>query len=180
MEIEQNLNTQNSTIANNAENKEIKELKEELNKSKKIIEQLKGKIKDLENRLQNCNNQYINTIKELENNITQKNNQLNELKAKLQNINATNANNQPNKISQDRDKCVNFISIDSKICFGIPCSGNSTFAEVEELLYREYPEYRETNNTFLVNGKQILRFKTINENNAGTGRPVMLIKPELE
>ena len=168
-------------IANNTENKEIKELKEELNKSKKIIEQLKGKIKDLENRLQNCNNQYINTIKELENNITQKNNQLNELKAKLQNINInSNIINKSNRINQGGDKCVNFISIDSKICFGIPCSGNSTFAEVEELLYREYPEYRETNNTFLVNGKQILRFKTINENNAGTGRPVMLIKPELE
>ena len=171
-------------IANNTENKEIKELREELNKSKKIIEQLKGKIKDLEYRLQNENNQYINKIKELENNIIQKNNELNQLKAKLQNINVNNANsninNQSNKISQDRDKCVNFISIDSKICFGIPCSGNSTFAEVEELLYREYPEYRETNNTFLVNGKQILRFKTINENNAGTGRPVMLIKPELE
>ena len=171
-------------IVNNTENKEIKELKEELNKSKKIIEQLKGKIKDLENRLQTENNQYINKIRELENSIIQKNNELNELKAKLQNINVNNTNfninNQSNKISQERDKCVNFIANDLKICLGIPCSGNSTFAEVEELLYREYPEYRETNNTFLVNGKQILRFKTINENNAGTGRPVMLIKPDLE
>ena len=64
-----------------------------------------------------------------------------------------------------------------KIVFGIPCSGNSTFAEVEELLYREYPEYRETNNTFTSNGKEILRFKTINDNNIGTGRPVTLTKP---
>ena len=155
-----------------------------MNKSKKIIEQLKGKIKDLEYRLQNENNQYINTIKELENNIILKNNELNQLKAKFQNINVNNSNsnakNQSNKINQGGDKCVTFISIDSKICYGIPCSGDSTFAEVEELLYREYPEYRETNNTFLIDGKQILRFKTINENNAGTGRPVMLIKPELE
>ena len=59
----------------------------------------------------------------------------------------------------------------------MPCSGNSTFAEVEELLYREYPEYRETNNIFLANGKEILRFKTINDNNVGTGRPVMLTIP---
>ena len=169
-------------IVNYTENKEIKELKEELNKSKKIIEQLKGKIKDLENRLQTENNQYINKIKELENNIIQKNNELNQLKAKLQNINVnnanSNANNQSNRVNKEIDKCVNFISMDSKIFYGVPCSGNSTFAEVEELLYREYPEYRETNNTFLVNGKQVLRFKTINENNVGTGRPVMLIKPE--
>ena len=171
-------------IVKNKDNKEIKYLKEELNKSKKIIEQLKGTIKDLEKRLKNDNSQYINKIKELENNIIQKNNELNQLKTKLQNINIKNSNsninNQTNKINQGGDKCVNFISKDSKICFGIPCSGNSTFAEVEELLYREYPEYRETNNTFLVNGEQILRFKTINENNAGTGRPVMLIQPELE
>ena len=38
-------------------------------------------------------------------------------------------------------------------------------------------EYRETNNTFLANGTEILRFKTINENKVGTGKPVMLIKP---
>ena len=169
-------------VDKNKVNKEIKDLKEELNKSKKIIEQLNGKIKDLEKRLKNDNNQYINKIKELENNIIQKNNELNQLKAKLQNTNIKNSNsninNQTNKINQGGDKCVNFISQDNKICFGIPCSGNSTFAEVEELLYREYPEYRETNNTFLINGEQILRFKTINENNVGTGRPVMLIKPE--
>ena len=171
-------------VDKNKVNKEIKDLKEELNKSKKIIEQLNGKIKDLEKRLKNDNNQYINKIKELENNIIQKNNELNQLKAKLQNTNIKNSNsninNQTNKINQGGDKCVNFISQDNKICFGIPCSGNSTFAEVEELLYREYPEYRETNNTFLINGEQILRFKTINENNVGTGRPVMLISPELE
>ena len=40
------------------------------------------------------------TIKELENNIIQKNNELNELKAKIQNINVnSNINNQSNKIN---------------------------------------------------------------------------------
>ena len=168
-------------MANNSENKEIKELKEELNKSKKIIEQLNGKIKELENRLQNENIQYINKIRELENNINEKNNELNQLKVKLQNINSNNINsnfnNQSYKSNQDRDKSVTFLSSDQGICFSVPCSGNSTFAEVEELLYRQYPEYRETNNTFISEGKQILRFKTVNENNAGTGKPVMLIKP---
>ena len=75
------------------------------------------------------------------------------------------------------DKCVNFISQDQKINYAIPCSGNSIFAQIEELLYQEYPEFRETNNIFLADGKEILRFKTINENNVGTGRPIMLITP---
>ena len=74
-------------------------------------------------------------------------------------------------------KCVNFISSDHTICYAIPCSGFDTFAEVEEKLYQEFPKFRETNNTFLANGAEILRFKTINDNKIGTGKPVMLIKP---
>ena len=173
-----NINIQQEKIINNGENKEIKQLKEELTKSKIIINQLNIKINELENKLQIENNKYLNKIKELENNIIQKNNELNQLKKNLQNNNANvNVNNHYNNIIQNKDKSVTFISNDQSICFSVPCSGNSTFAEVEELLYREYPDLRETNNIFIANGKQILRFKSINENNAGTGRPVMLIKP---
>lgn len=136
----------------------------------------------MEDQLKKENNESLNKIKELENKLILKNNELNDLKNSLQNNN--NFNN-VNNINFNRiennfkniDKCVTFVSSDMKIVFGIPCSGNSTFAEVEELLYREYPEYRETNNTFASNGKEILRFKTINDNNIGTGRPVMLTKP---
>jgi len=74
-------------------------------------------------------------------------------------------------------KSVTIITADYKICYSIGCSGNATFAEIEEKLYKEYPEYRETNNKFLANDKEILRFKTINDNKIGTGKPVMLIKP---
>ena len=72
---------------------------------------------------------------------------------------------------------MNIISSDQKIFYAIPCSGNSIFAEIEEILYKEYPEYRETNNTFLANGKEILRFKSINDNQIGTGKPIMLVAP---
>ena len=152
-------------------NKEIKKLQDELKESKMKIEQLNGKIQELQTQLNIKNNSSLNKIKELENTIILKNNELNDLKIKLQKMNNIN------QIDKKIDKCVTFISSDQKIFFGIPCSGNSTFAEVEELLYREYPEYRETNNIFLANGKEILRFKTINDNNVGTGRPVMLTIP---
>ena len=52
------------------------------------------------------------------------------------------------------------------------------FAEIEEKLYQEYPQYRETNNYFVVNGTQILRFKTVEENKISNNMPVMLIVPE--
>ena len=74
--------------------------------------------------------------------------------------------------------CVNFISPDHKINYSIPCLDIDIFAEIEEKLYKEYPEYRETNNYFIANGKQILRFKTISQNNIGSGFPVMLFVPD--
>ena len=73
---------------------------------------------------------------------------------------------------------VNFISMDSKIHFAISCLDTDTFAEVEEKLYKQFPEYRETNNNFLANGEQVLRFKTIKENKIGNGLPVTMNIPE--
>ena len=67
--------------------------------------------------------------------------------------------------------------MDQKINFPIPCIKTDIFAQIEEKLYKEYPEYRETNNYFLYNGKQILRFKSIEDNKIGNGFPVILYKP---
>ena len=100
------------------------------------------------------------------------------MKKQLQNNNIINNSNQNNSIKiKGGNKCVTFISSDQKIVYAIPCSGDDIFAEIEEILYKEYPEYRETNNTFLANGKEVLRFKSISDNNIGTGKPIMLIQP---
>ena len=126
--------------------------------------------------MQSKDSLYLNKIQSLQNIINQKDEELNRLKEKLQNNNINNNINQNNS-KKFNDKCVTFISSDQKITYGIPCSGDDIFAEIEEILYKEYPEYRETNNVFLANGKEILRFKSINDNKIGTGRPIMLIKP---
>ncbi len=73
--------------------------------------------------------------------------------------------------------CVYFTSIDQKINLTIPCIKTDIFAQIEEKLYKKYPKYRETNNYFLFNGKQILRFKSIEDNKIGSGFPVILYKP---
>jgi hypothetical protein len=72
---------------------------------------------------------------------------------------------------------VNFISMNQNVHFSVACLKTNTFAEVEEKLYKQYPEYRETNNNFIANGTQVLRFKTIAENKIGNGLPVTLIVP---
>ena len=75
--------------------------------------------------------------------------------------------------------CINFVStnISNNINYSIPCVGTDLFAEIEEKLYKQFPELRETNNTFLSNGKEILRFKTVEENKIGTGFPILFMIP---
>ena len=134
-------------------------LKNQLIKANKTIEQQKLKIEELQNKLNN----YNNTINNYNNIINQKDNELNNLRTQLNNIN-NNMNN-------------NIISMDQNVHFSVACLKNNTFAEVEEKLYKQYPEYRETNNNFIANGTQVLRFKTIAENKIGNGLPVTLIVP---
>ena len=124
-----------------------------------LIEQQKNTISDLQKRLNNSTNNN-STIQSLQNIINQKDAELIRLRAELTN---KNNNLSQNIITLDRNKliAVNFISMDHNVHFSVPCIESDIFAEVEEKLYKEYPEYRETNNYFLVDGKQILRFKTI-------------------
>ena len=146
-------------------------LKNQLIKANKTIEQQKLKIEELQNKLNN----YNNTINNYNNIINQKDIELNNLRTQLNNIN-NNMNNNIN-INMNDIMSVNFISMDQNVHFSVGCLKTNTFAEVEEKLYKQYPEYRETNNNFIANGTQVLRFKTIAENKIGNGLPVTLIVP---
>ena len=147
------------------------DLKNQLIKANKTIEQQKLKIDELQNKLNN----YDNTINNYNNIINQKDIELNNLRTQLNNIN-NNMNNNIN-INMNDIMSVNFISMDQNVHFSVGCLKTNTFAEVEEKLYKQYPEYRETNNNFIANGTQVLRFKTIAENKIGNGLPVTLIVP---
>jgi phosphate starvation-inducible protein PhoH len=118
-----------------------------------------------------------NKKKDNENNykkiIKNKDTELNYLKNQLK-VQLNNSNKQ-DKVYLNEMMCVNFVSSDQKIHYAVPCISNNTFAEVEEKLYQEFPEYRETNNNFLANGQPVLRFKTISQNKIGKGLPVTLV-----
>ena len=156
----------------NNDSKEIKNLKEELNK---LIEQQKSKINELEEKLK-LENDQLNKLHSLKSSFLNKNNDLNNLKNQLIKI-SNNMNNLNQSINKINDKAVTFISNDENIIFAIPCSGNDKFSEIEEKLYKEYPQYRDKNNIFLADGKEVLKTETINYNKIGTGRPIMLVKP---
>ena len=156
---------------------EIYNLKNELSKAKIIIEQQKLTINELQNKLNNYNttlNNLNNNINNYKNIIDQKDAELNSLRAQFNN---NNINNLQNKVYFNDIMCVNFISSDQNVHYAASCLKTNTFAEIEEKLYKQYPQYRETNNSFLANGTQVLRFKTIAENKIGNGLPVTLIVP---
>ena len=168
-----NNNMNNQNISNQiSKDNEIMELKNKLIKANKIIEQQKSTINELQNKLNSCN---IN-INNYQNIINQKDLELNNLRIQLNNM---KNNIQSNKVTIDLNDMmtVNFISMDQTVHFAVPCLKTNTFAEIEEKLYKQYPQYRETNNSFLAHGSQVLRFKTIAENKIGNGLPVTLVVP---
>ena len=153
---------------------EINKLKNELSKAKKIIEQQQLTINELQNKLNNNTNiinNLNNTINNYQNIINQKDIELNNFRAQLNN------NIIKKNVDFDDIMCVNFISSDQNVHYAASCLKTNTFAEIEEKLYKQYPQYRETNNSFIANGTQVLRFKTIAENKIGNGLPVKLIVP---
>ena len=160
----------------NYNNNEINNLKNELSKANKIIEQQKYIINDLQNKLNKCNNYEIQ-INNLNNIIIQKDNEINNLKNQLNNINNISNNNISNNVNFNEIVVVNFISMDQNVHYAIAALKNNTFAEIEEKLYKQYPKYRDTNNNFITNGSTVLRFKTIAENKISNGLPVTLIVP---
>ena len=98
---------------------------------------------------------------------------INDLKNKLQN----NGNNKLINFNVNYNDIlyVHFISQDQKINHAIKCLKTNTFAEIEEKLYKQYPQYRETNNNFITKGKNVLRFKKICENNINDGDKIQLV-----
>ena len=143
----------------------------EINLLKSENNNLKNSINDLnpapasENQL---NQSIIDEMNKLKDIIIQKDNEINELKLKIP----------KNNVNMNDIIVINFISTDKKITCGIPCLQENTFAEVEEKLYQQFEEFRNTNNLLLFKGNKILRFKKIKENNIHNGDTIQVFKPE--
>lgn len=58
-----------------------------------------------------------------------------------------------------------FISPNQKIHYSIICKNTDQFTKIETLLYKEYPDYGDLENYFVVNGNKINKYKTLKDNN---------------
>ena len=59
---------------------------------------------------------------------------------------------------------VKFISIDEAINFTVTAKNNDKFSKLEDILYDNYPIYKDTENCFLINERKINKHRTLEEN----------------
>ena len=150
----------------------INELKKQLNeeriKNQNLINEnnnLKNNINILNNSINNLNiqiNNYMNQIQILQNQINNFNYQSNLNNSQLNNyINASSV--KPN----DKIFSVNFVSMGFQdiINYSLVCKNTDIFVKLEEKLNNDYPQLKDKETYFIVNGNRIKRFKTLDENN---------------
>ena len=65
---------------------------------------------------------------------------------------------------EEKTMVVNFMPIDQSFISTISCKNTDILVNLEQKIYREYPQYKEFNTYLTMNGKMIKRFKTIEEN----------------
>ena len=136
--------------------------KENEDYKKKIIE-LENKIKKLELKIEEKDiviNEY-NKTKELQNISNNNNTNINKIKELEKEI-----EKYKNYCLLPGEKLItiNFISIDQTINFNTFAKKTDNFAKLEASLYENYPQLKETENYFLVNGKKVNKHKTLDEN----------------
>ena len=69
---------------------------------------------------------------------------------------------------------VQFNSTDQKVNKCLPCKNTTLFVRLEELLYEDYPEYRDFNIICTSGGNVIKRFKSMQENGIKNSDVILL------
>ena len=139
-------------------------LQNELNEKNKKIEQKDLTITDLKNQLNNSKKLYDDILsknKELQNNINQKEKELQQLKNQLN----QNSNQNKNDNKYKTGFAITFRAVSQEFIHPMVCTENDILSRLEEELYNKYPEYKELNTFLTCNGTNLKRFKTVGENN---------------
>lgn len=104
------------------------------------------------------------------------NNLLNQMVQNVQNIAPYINRNYNHQISNEEIEVV-FRSSDSSINnIKIKCKINDYFYNVEEKLYQKCPQLRKTNNCFVADGLNVIRFQTLKDNKIKNGTNILLLE----
>jgi len=150
--LEQTNNNQNEEINKlKSENQKLKEKEKNINELNDQVNQKDEKIKKLE-QANNTQNEEINLLKS----------ENQKLIIEIKELESEN----PYKLKKNEKLIpIIFDSSDQKIHYSLICKNTQKFAFVEQELYDIFPEYKEEENFFLLNGNKINKSKTIEENN---------------
>ena len=168
-----NLNTELNIEKNNNQN-----LSQRVKDLEKIIN-IKGEQNLKEKSNYNLNNEDKILINELNEKLKNLNNNLNndKLNELLEEIRIKDKiiSNYPVQLSEgEKLLSVIFISLDQKVHYSIICKNTDKFSKIENMLYDEYPEYSESENHFLVNGKKVNKYKSLEYNKIKNNDIIML------
>ena len=178
----------------------LAELKNERERNKKLTEDLKlyrARKDELSNKINNLQKDLDNkkkenkSLNELKKTLTKENKDLKDQNIFLNNeinilnIENRNSNNQTSHISNKSANLSNYIpgekiisvqfkSTDQAIDMPFTCKNIDIFVRLEEQLYAKYPDFKKNNNYFTVNGTEVKRFKTIEENKINSGDTIWL------
>ena len=163
-------------------NKVLLNLKLEIHNKNQIIEQQKETIMGLKTQLNSINNLYNNNqlvIQNLQNTLNIKEQELKSLKNKLkyknEEINSLKLNISSININDDGISfAIKFMSVNQDIDYPIMCKTSDSVVKIEEQVYNEFPKYKDYITYLTVNGKEIKRFKTIEENEIHKGNTIMV------
>ena len=135
---------------------------------------LKNQIQQLNNKINFQNNNNYQIISSNSNTYLEMNNlykQINELNEKLKRY--------PFVLEKgERIMSVIFSSVDQNIHYSIVCKNTDKINKLEEELYKEYPQFSETDNYFMCKGKVINKFHTFESNNIKNGDVIVVNQRE--
>ena len=141
-----------------AENKKLKENKRLIEENEKLKEESK-KLKEEKEKLKDENEKLKEENKELKEEY---------IKFKELTINNKSKEEIKNKeLKQENNRkeiAIIFISGEQNMNYPMICQNNEKFAIYEQKLYDNFPQYKESENYFICNGKKINRNYTIEEN----------------
>ena len=181
-----NYNTQNSNIQNNNNDNS---LKNEIEKLKKDINRLNNENSSLKNENERLKNENKNLKKELDNYkknlnaykleidklnsvLTNKKNEIKKLNDEMKNLKLNNNINE--KVYINEIISIQFKSIDQKVDISYACKKDDVFVRIEEKLYNEYPDFKDLNTYFTVNGRVVKRFRSMIENDIRNNDKILL------
>ena len=177
----QNLITQNNQNELSLKN-EIMKLKNDIINLNKINSSLKDENQRLKNENQNLKNQINNNninlnqykikINELNLALTNKINEINNLNNEMKNLQLNNKKDE--YVNINKMLIIQIKSIDEKVDMSYACQKDDVFVRIEEKLYNDYPEFKDLNSYFTVNGIKVERSKSMLENNIKNNDKILL------